>query len=273
MMPFIPTNKECNALFPSLCGNKIHPMMDYGFNCNGCINRPHGKCLDKMLIPGVCDMGCDGENEDLVGAYTTGYADGFFIINESERQRAENLQIHGAIVGEIPPMSETNPYVFNSTPPPWVDEPFGYSITSVAIGTPIKPTSTKWWFHELENCTSFDLANLDSSETTDMSSMFSSCMSAQYLDLSLFDTSKVTNMDDMFAGCVSIETIVVGDGWTVENVSPVNNDMFFGCKYIVGGNGTTYIDPLFVQWTDGCGAKMAHCDAPGNPGYLTCIGD
>ena len=46
--------------------------------------------------------------------------------------------------------------------------------------------------------TSIDLSVLDTSEVTNMSNMFSACISLTSLDVSNFDTSKVIDMSDMF---------------------------------------------------------------------------
>lgn len=267
-MPFIPSDKECEDMIPSICGNKMVPMMDYTMECIECMPRPYGKCLDELLIPDICDTRCEQE-EDLVGAYTTLYKDGYFIINESETQRKANRQTHGSIVAEMPPLTEDFPYDFGQSPP-WVI--YSYDIYSVVIGTPIQPIDTSWWFDQFEVCKSYDFSNMDTSRTTNMEQMFASNMDIQYLDLSSFDTSNVTSMEWMFSNCSSLKTIVVGDGWNVDNVNPANNDMFMSCLSIVGSNGTTYIDPGSEHGTDGVGAKMAHCDVPNDPGYLTCTG-
>ena len=57
-MPYIPIDTECNELIPSICENAIVPVMDFSFVCNGCMPRPHGDCLDELLIPDICDIEC-----------------------------------------------------------------------------------------------------------------------------------------------------------------------------------------------------------------------
>ena len=47
-----------------------------------------------------------------------------------------------------------------------------------------------------------DVTNLDTSQITDMNSMFIGCMGLTSLDLSNFDTSKVTNVSNVFVGCM-----------------------------------------------------------------------
>ena len=46
-----------------------------------------------------------------------------------------------------------------------------------------------------------DVSNFETSQVTDMSSMFDACSGLQTLDVSNFDTSQVTNMRGMFFLC------------------------------------------------------------------------
>ena len=65
--------------------------------------------------------------------------------------------------------------------------------------------------------------NWDTSNVTDMSYMFRNCESLEVLDLSSFNTSKVTAMKYMFYRCLKLEHIFIGDGWTTESVSNLND--------------------------------------------------
>ncbi|MBO7508584.1 MAG: BspA family leucine-rich repeat surface protein, partial [Clostridia bacterium] len=61
-----------------------------------------------------------------------------------------------------------------------------------------------------DNCTSLtylDMADFDTSATTNMSGMFMGCKSLTTFDITMLDTSHVTNMGAMFAGCASLTTI------------------------------------------------------------------
>ena len=49
-----------------------------------------------------------------------------------------------------------------------------------------------------------DVTNLDTSQITDMNSMFIGCMGLTSLDVSHFDTSQVTNMSNMFYYCTGL---------------------------------------------------------------------
>ena len=67
------------------------------------------------------------------------------------------------------------------------------------------------------NCvglTSIDLSDFNTAQVTDMESMFQNCTGLTTLDLSNFDTSNVTNMIKMFYGCTALNTLTVATGWT-----------------------------------------------------------
>ena len=73
------------------------------------------------------------------------------------------------------------------------------NLAEVKIVDKISPISTSGWFCLCTALTNLDLTNLDTSNVTNMSSMF--CGSnLTILDLSNLDTSNVTNMSSMFYG-------------------------------------------------------------------------
>ena len=61
-------------------------------------------------------------------------------------------------------------------------------------------TDMSTMFYGMSNLTSLNLSNFDTSRVTDMSSMFTFMYNLTTLNLSNFDTSKVTDMHDMFQG-------------------------------------------------------------------------
>jgi len=75
----------------------------------------------------------------------------------------------------------------------------------------------------ITNLTSFP----DTSNVTDMGSMFYFCSGLISLDLSSFVTSNVTNMSSMFAGCIKL-TSLDASSWDVEQVTSYSN-MFLNC--------------------------------------------
>ena len=76
--------------------------------------------------------------------------------------------------------------------------------------------------------------NWDTSNVTDMTSMFAGCWELASLDLSSFETSKVTNMNNMFYDCESLTSLTLGNGWDTSKVT----DMSFMFSY----TGLTTLD-------------------------------
>ena len=72
-----------------------------------------------------------------------------------------------------------------------------------------------------------DVSNFDTSNVTDMSSMFDGCESLQKLDVSNFDTSNVTDMYGMFYNCSSLQELDVSN-FDTSNVTDMSA-MFFSC--------------------------------------------
>ena len=72
-----------------------------------------------------------------------------------------------------------------------------------------------------------NISNWDTSNVTDMGYMFVYCESLKKLDLSGWDISNVTDMFSMFGNCSSLEKLNLS-GWNVSNIT--NNLMFNNCK-------------------------------------------
>ncbi len=105
------------------------------------------------------------------------------------------------------------------------------------------------------------IENLDTSIVTNMNSMFRGCSKLKTLDLSKFDTSEVTNMNGMFRNCTGLNTIYVSSLFNTQSLSTSDN-MFTGCKKLIGGNGTSY-DSNYVN------SAYAVIDTGKTPGYFT----
>ncbi|MBR4464218.1 MAG: BspA family leucine-rich repeat surface protein, partial [Treponema sp.] len=110
--------------------------------------------------------------------------------------------------------------------------------------------------------TSLDVSKFDTSNVTDMSTMFSWCKALTSLDVSKFDTSKVTTMGFMFYGCTALITITASEKFVTDKVTDSSN-MFKNCTSLKGGAGTVYdkkhIDSEYAR-IDGGTEK---------PGYFT----
>jgi surface protein len=85
------------------------------------------------------------------------------------------------------------------------------------------------------DCTSLYFVDLfkNTSNVTDMSTVFKGCSSLVSLDLSNWDTSKVTDMVEMFSGCSSLEYLNLS-GWTTKSITYAGgyyiNNMLAGCS-------------------------------------------
>ena len=72
-----------------------------------------------------------------------------------------------------------------------------------------------------------DVSGFDTSNVTDMAHMFEICGSLDTLDVSNFDTSKVVDMSEMFRGCQNVDTLDLS-GFDTSNVVNMNG-MFSDC--------------------------------------------
>ena len=136
------------------------------------------------------------------------------------------------------------------------------SITGMSYLNTSEVTDMGSMFTNCKKLTSLDVSHFNTSKVTYMNQMFYGCTGLTSLDLSSFNTSNVTNMRYMFAGCTNLRTIYVGNGWSTAAVTS-SGYMFNNCTSLVGGQGTTY-DANHIDKT------YAHIDGgPSNPGYFT----
>ena len=117
--------------------------------------------------------------------------------------------------------------------PDWYDEVTSYnnSITKVVFNSSFanaRPTTTYMWFFEAENLTTITGLNyLNTSEVTNMSSMFAGCHGLTNLNLSNFITAKVTDMRSMFNECSGLKSLNLS-GFETDNVTDMRW-MFNSC--------------------------------------------
>ena len=128
----------------------------------------------------------------------------------------------------------------SSSKPTWAgtDYTSNKAVTKVVFDASFKdfsPTTTEGWFYHLSELTTIEgLENLNTSEVTNMSSMFSGCSSLTELNLSNFNTSKVTSMSSMFSNCSGLTSLNLSNF----NTSAVTNmsSMFSGCSGLTSLN-------------------------------------
>ena len=136
-------------------------------------------------------------------------------------------------------------------------------ITTAKFANNITATSVKGLFNGFTSlATISDIAYLDTSNVLDFSYMFNGCVSLTELDLQSLDTSNATNMTSMFADDEALEIIRVSDKFVVDKVTE-SEKMFNGCIKIEGERGTLYdSDKIDIEY--------AHLDGgTANPGYLS----
>ena len=90
------------------------------------------------------------------------------------------------------------------------------------------PSASSYLFSYLTNLTNIDFTNFDTSNITNMQSMFQNCSSLVSLNLSNFDTSNVTNMQSMFQGCSSLVSLNLSN-FDTSNVTRMLG-MFISCS-------------------------------------------
>lgn len=93
-----------------------------------------------------------------------------------------------------------------------------------------RPKSCYAWFYQFDKAQFAYLKYLNTSEVTNMNSMFNGCNAITSLDVNTFDVSKVTNATSMFRGCSNLTTIYCDSTWEIET-APL---MFLGSEKLLG---------------------------------------
>lgn len=153
-----------------------------------------------------------------------------------------------------------------SASPPWWSNGTKDYVTKVVFDPSFagaRPTITYGWFKDMRRLETIEgMRYLNTSEVTNMASMFNTCTKITSLDLSNLNTASVTDMGNMFYECSNLQTIYVGDGWNTDAVT-FSKTMFYHCQKLVGGQGTTYNG----NYSDKTYARID--GGPDAPGYFT----
>ena len=129
---------------------------------------------------------------------------------------------------------DEEPWFDTSKIPQW----YGSStVTKISFLDKVVPENIDFWFDNLTNLTTIEnMNNLDTSNVTSMSGMFSGCSSLTSINLTGLDTSNVTSMSGMFSGCSSLTSINL-TGLDTSNVTSMKS-MFSGCSSLTSINLT-----------------------------------
>ena len=93
-------------------------------------------------------------------------------------------------------------------------------------------------FDGCSSLTNLDLNNFNTSKVTNMRYMFNKCSSLTSLDLSAFNTSKVTNMQSMFSGCSSLTSLNL-DNFNTSSIMNIKQ-MFYHCESLITLNLSSF---------------------------------
>lgn len=182
---------------------------------------------------------CDGGPSDpgyftrvYQGRVTTIFSDRTLIINEDMADREANIAAHGHVVGEY------DPPPYNYTTHGQQEWP-SYGPDRIEFGPGTKPTNLDYWLSSHAYAREVDFTNLDTSECTSMRGMCMNMEKIQTMDMSRFDTSNVTDMSSMFNGCHYLNDIRL-----FRNTSNVTDfsRMFEDCWYIQTIPGVSTFD-------------------------------
>ena len=98
-------------------------------------------------------------------------------------------------------------------------------------------TNMNSMFSQCKVLTSVNVANWHTSKVTNIGSMFTECTALTSVNVTNWDTSKVTNAIGMFGGCKSLTSLDLS-GWDTSSISEVcenddNGGMFENCENLV----------------------------------------
>ncbi|MBQ9466479.1 MAG: BspA family leucine-rich repeat surface protein [Muribaculaceae bacterium] len=95
----------------------------------------------------------------------------------------------------------------------------------------VRPTTCYYWFRNFELLETIEgIQHLNTSEVTDMRSMFDNCWSMKTINVNTFDVGNVSDATKMFFTCSSLTTIYCDNSWDIATA----DNMFTYDKYLAG---------------------------------------
>ena len=124
-------------------------------------------------------------------------------------------------------------YLLNSgnQKPGWLERATEIRTINVmpAFSQNVKPTTMYAWFEGMTNLSASGITNfiknVDTSDVTNMTNLFSNCSGLTSLDLTGMNTKRVTMMNGMFYGCTSLKSLNLSD---ISTQSVTNMESMFG---------------------------------------------
>lgn len=108
--------------------------------------------------------------------------------------------------------------------------------------------STGIWYTLDFSLKNLDLSNFNTRNVITMEGMFNAQTGLTNLDLSSFTTGPETNRKLMFSECSNLTEIIVSDGWTPDPVAASSN-MFYGCSKLLRG-ATYHLSKPLADFSD-----------------------
>ena len=119
-----------------------------------------------------------------------------------------------------------------------------------------RPTSCYLWFYDFGNLKQIEgIENLNTTNVTEMASMFYGCSQLTSLDVTHFNTENVVHMENMFTNCSSLASLDVTH-FNTENVANMGS-MFYGCSSLTSLDVTNFNTANVLAMNDmfsGCSA-------------------
>ena len=207
-------NPEINSASSVFTGCTSLPGF-YSYNVGG------NKCKSTIIGGYFIDLSM---KEIETGPYALLFSDGALIFTDDYRLVDEE---YGILMAYFTGW-DTTTYT-SGTQIPWYNNKS--QVKSVCFERNITPVSTAYWFYGCDNLITFDGTNLDTSQVTNMYSMFIDCSDLRILSgISTWNTQNVTDMSCMFYGCDQLQTLDLS-GWDTQNVIDISS-MFSWCRFL-----------------------------------------
>ncbi len=171
---------------------------------------------------------------DCSELFSSGYAYSYYDEKEQEDmavlhsywENVERVDLSQADASRVTDLSR----MFAGYSHPWDDDDIFSSYKAINLHglNTSNVTNMKSMFDGCKKLTALDVSGFDTSKVTDMGWMFYDCWELTSLDLSGFDTSNVTDMGGMFNDCWNLTSLDLS-GFDTSKVKNMN-EIFQGCR-------------------------------------------
>ena len=190
------------------------------------VNVPEKKLGNKIIIKNgtykAIDDNLDGYSE--VEVATSGVD-----LNDYIKSTIEEGNGSSILAGQwVKSVKQLPAFTFNGKNTSYHFSGFKGSSIDLSSFNTSNVTNMNSMFRDCSSLTSLDLSSFNTSKVTNMASLFNSCRSLTSLDLSNFNTSKVTDMGGVFYGCSSLTSLDVSNFDTTNVINM--NSIFDSCS-------------------------------------------